>query len=291
MKVPPKVWAIGGGIAAIAVVGRLAMGCGGSDGFSVAPPQGTAIRLVTTSESTIAISGVAEMTDTLKVESNQILAFTSPPGATQNVELRTQSCVVDAGEGILPTDGVEDALSALHVTMSINRFGEPRSIEPKMTGDFTPAAENVISSQLTSLQATGPLGYTFPAKGRPAKGESWTFPADLTDAVRQSTRDFVTPLEASAEFTFTYVGDTNWKGVAVHHLKRVGKGRIRQKVNVEAMGSAETTTTMSSEGDVYVDASTGLLIYSESTDKAVIDFGALKMNQTTKVTVTGSKAL
>jgi hypothetical protein len=292
MKVPPKGWAIFGGLAAIVLIGRLAMGCGGSDGFSIGPAQGTKIRLDTYSDSTIKISGVAARDTNLKMTLSQLLEFTSPPGPTQSIEITSDKdkCFVDGGQDVLPLDGVEDALKAFKVSMTIRPTGEPASVTPDMTGSFPPAAENVISSQVSSLQATGPMGYVFKKDTRPAVGESWTFEMDLMDAVRDSSRDYVTPSAATAKYTFTYIGDTTRDGIAVHHLKRVGEGRIVQKVSVEGMGDKESTTTMTSEGDVYVDASTGLLIYLESVDKAVIDFGAIKMNQTTKVTVKGSKA-
>lgn len=298
MKVPPKGWALLGGLAAILIVGRMAMDCDRGKPFTIAPPAGTKIRLETYSDTTIKIGGLTTQEVNVKMSLEQLLRFTSPPGTTQRVEIEnTENCFVDAGQqNVISVAGAEEALRGFAVEMAIRPTGEPVSITPHIKGDPPAFAQTFINSQITTLQAAGPMGYTLKAEP-PKVGESWTATTDLSEAVRQSSNEYVTPISATATYTYTYVGETTLKvgepqldGIRVHHLKRTGKGSILQQLNVEGMPGGETGTKMTSEGDIYIDAGTGLLIYMKTTDTAAIDFGAIEMNQTTKSTVKGSRA-
>lgn len=286
------------GAAAAAVVILIAAALGNrnsSSGFRINAPAGTEIRLNTFSESTLEVSGLAAASGGYKMTLDQRLRFTSPPGPTQGVELVTDSCFVDDGSGagagnsLVSAAPIEEAMRSLKVAMTIRPNGEPAGISPSDPQLTDAVAQNTFNSQIAALQATGPLGYTL--KTDPPKlNESWTVAVDLMDTIRQSTNEFVTPIEASATYTYTYLGDTQHEGRSVHRIKRTGKGTIRQKLNVEGMSEKQTESTLTSEGEVLVDASTGLLVELKSTDKSVMDFGDVTLKQTTTTTTKGSRA-
>ena len=254
-------------------------GCGNSDELRLRVAEGRTHTYISDAKLTVDISGVVKQTSSAEIKSDYEMQFGKIRRDAHEVHIvGTNASINENGaSALLNFAAAEDTLNGIKLAMTVDDFGQTRSIRDDGKKATNPTDGAILGAFTTTFQAVGPMRIVFPKKPL-TPGLKWSYSVDpkdyFTDAVRMTAK----PTNSTATYNFEVDKIDTFKGRRAAFIKTSGEGKVEYFMNLP--GFPQTgSVNMKSSGTSIVDMATGLLLESTENSESTSDLGTIKFTQ------------
>ena len=253
--------------------------CSSSGELRLRVAEGRTHTYISDANLTVDIDGVIKQTSSAEIKSDYEMQFGKILRDAHEVHIvGTNASINEKGaSALLNFKAAEDTLNGIKLAMTVDDFGQTRSIRDDGKKATNPTDGAILGAFTTTFQAVGPMRIVFPKKPL-APGLKWSYSVDpksyFTDAVRMTAK----PTNSSATYNFEVDKIDTFKGRRAAFIKTSGEGKVEYFMNLP--GFPQTgSVSMKSSGTSIVDMATGLLLESNEKSESTSDLGTIKFTQ------------
>lgn len=253
--------------------------CRNSDELRLRVASGRTHNYISDAKLTVDISGVIKQTSSAEIKSDYEMRFGKIFRDAHEVHIvGTSASINETGaSALLNFKAAEDTLNGIKLAMTVDDFGQTRSIRDDGKKATNPTDGAILGAFTTTFQAVGPMRIVFPQKPL-TPGLKWSYTVDpksyFTDAVRKTAK----PTNSTATYNFEVDKIDTFKGRRAAYIKTSGEGKVEYFMNLP--GFPQTgSVSMKSSGTSIVDMATGLLLESTEKSESTSDLGTIKFTQ------------
>lgn len=258
------------GAAAIALVAVAAAAIQATP-VTIKPAAGKTIEWNSTSNVSLAISGMMEQTNDTKSTSVTSLTFgETKDGWTKFEQVQKDIKSSSAGgemPGMMDAEAMQKMLEKAVIAGEVNALGQVRGVSIKGVDANDPMAQMALGGSTLSMESLGLLGYIL-KEGAMNPGDTWTGKFPIGKIVSDQSGGMVSS-NMEAPVTFKFEGIVEYEGQKVAYVtsKTTGSGTVESAMGGGGSMSTDGTT------QAWLSLEDGLPVLVKTTSKTTLDLG------------------